>query len=487
MAPTSKIAPASRLVAPEAPRSDAVAGPGKGGGHPDVLADGWGAYLRRSIGTLLFEEKLNILMLVRAPRGRRGSPRPARRRARQPPPARRRAPASPPAAQATPFALMARRLGVGEGLTFILALVAIAPFAERLSFVTEQLALYTNETLGGLLNATFGNVTELIVSVFALRAGMYHIVQVNLLGSVLSNLLLVLGMALFFGGLKFESQTFNRNAASMNSSLLLLATMGVLFPTSLALAGDALRDDSALLLSRVMSVLLLLVYGAFLVFQLGTHRHLFDGQDDDEADEEHVLGFWGAIFWLGAITAVIAVLSEVMVDAIEGAAASWGVPDIFIGVIVIPIVGNAAEHAAAVIFALKNKMDLALGIAVGSATQASARRACAGRRGFDLSRCLRVEKVVRSAVLPWPHLTVAAPRAAAPPRAAPPRSAVRRLRCRSSRRWCFSAGPWTGRSACSSRCTRPRRSSPPSCSSARLRRRAAPTGCRGWCWSLLTC
>ncbi|KAJ1631048.1 hypothetical protein T492DRAFT_906247 [Pavlovales sp. CCMP2436] len=127
-------------------------------GFPDVLADGWGLYLRRSIGTLLFEEKLNILMLVCA---------------------------------TTPFALMSKRMGWGDGLTFFFALVSIAPFAERLSFVTEQLAMYTNDTLGGLLNATFGNVTELIVSVFALRAGMYHIVKVNLLGSVLSNLLLV--------------------------------------------------------------------------------------------------------------------------------------------------------------------------------------------------------------------------------------------------------------------------------------------------------
>lgn len=309
--------------------------------------------------------------------------------------------------QATPFALLAPRLGWGDGLQFLCALVAIAPFAERLSFVTEQLAMYTNDTLGGLLNATFGNVTELIVSVFALRAGMYHIVQVNLLGSVLSNLLLVLGMALFFGGLKHETQTFNRNAASMNSSLLMLASMSVLFPTSLALSGAQLHADSILLLSRVMSLLLGIVYSAFLYFQLATHRHLFEGQEDDEADEEFVLGFWGAIFWLGVITAIIALLSEVMVDAIEGAAASWGVPDIFIGVIVIPIVGNAAEHAAAVIFALKNKMDLALGIAVGSATQARAQEGSA-------RACRRACLCCHATSGRW-SCCAAAPRSASPP------------------------------------------------------------------------
>mmetsp|Transcript_26873 Transcript_26873/g.79192 ORF Transcript_26873/g.79192 Transcript_26873/m.79192 type:complete len:403 (-) Transcript_26873:320-1528(-) len=302
-------------------------------GFPDVLADGWRAYLERSLTTLILEEKLNLFMLF------------------------------------TPFAVVSRSLEWGDGITFFFALLAIAPFAERISFVTEQLAMYTNDTLGGLLNATFGNVTELIVSLFALHHGLLHIVQVNLLGSVLSNLLLVLGGALFFGGLKNETQHFNRNAASMNSSLLMLAAMSILFPTSIQLSGAELHHHSILLLSRVMSILLLIVYAAFLYFQLATHRHLFEGQEEDEGEQDFILGFWGAIFWLAIITICIAVLSEIMVDAIEGAADSWGVPDIFIGVIVIPIVGNAAEHAAAIIFALKNKMDIALGIAVGSATQ----------------------------------------------------------------------------------------------------------------------
>lgn len=310
--------------------------------RPDVLAGGWWAYLRRSTSILL-EERLNLLML------------------------------------ATPFAIVSRRQEWGDGLTFALALVAICPFAERISFVTEQLAMYTNDTLGGLLNATFGNVTELIVSLFALRAGLLHIVQVNLLGSVLSNLLLVLGTALFFGGLRFEAQLFNRHAASINSSLLMVAAMAILYPTALSLTGAQLHSNSILMLSRVMSILLLAVYCAFLYFQLITHRHLFEGQEDDEDEGEFVLGFWGAIFWLGVITVFIAVLSEIMVDAIEGAAISWGVPDIFIGVVIIPIVGNAAEHAAAVIFALKNKMDIALGIAVGSSTQVRPVPAPAGK------------------------------------------------------------------------------------------------------------
>lgn len=282
---------------------------------PNVLADGWRPYLQRSLTTLILEEKLNLLMLVRArrapippPPARTPRPRPARARAE---PRRRAARARGRAAcaQATPFAIVSRRQGWGDGLTFFCALVAICPFAERISFVTEQLAMYTNDTLGGLLNATFGNVTELIVSIFALKAGMLHIVQVNLLGSVLSNLLLVLGCALFFGGLKNESQHFNRNAANMNSSLLLLAAMSIAFPTAISMTGAQLHANSILLLSRVMAILLLIVYAAFLYFQLATHRHLFEAQDDDEGGGDFVLGFWGALFWLGVITIFIAVLS----------------------------------------------------------------------------------------------------------------------------------------------------------------------------------
>jgi hypothetical protein len=292
--------------------------------------------------------------------------------------------------------------------------------------------------------------------------GFAQIVQVNLLGSVLSNLLLVLGMALFFGGLKNETQTFNRNAASMNSSLLMLAAMGMLFPTMLALSGASMHDSSVLLLSRVMSLLLVVVYGMFLYFQLVTHRHLFDGAEGDEGeDDEFVLGFYGALVWLALITIVIALLSEAMVAAIEGAAASWGVPDIFIGVIVIPIVGNAAEHAAAIIFALKNKMDIALGIAVGSATQVRA----------------------HARTNPPP---AARPRARAPltgARFAPRGRVRRRSRCRSFQRSCCSAGRWTGRSTCNSKRTRPRRCLRRACSSRSSRRRGRPTGCRAWCSS----
>jgi len=235
--------------------------------------------------------------------------------------------------------------------------------------VTEQLAMHTSETLGGLLNATFGNVTELIVSLFALREGLLRIVQVSLLGSILSNLLLVLGCAFLAGGVKYREQRFNSVAASMNSGLLVLGVCCMLFPMVLTSTHEQLEPESSLMVSRVTSVIMLCVYASYLGFQLLTHNHLFEGDDDDDDEDEKILGAWGAVFWLAVITVFIAYLSEYMVDAIRGAADDMGVPDLFLGTIVIPIVGNAAEHAAAIIFAAKNKMELSLGIAVGSATQ----------------------------------------------------------------------------------------------------------------------
>jgi Ca2+:H+ antiporter len=280
----------------------------------------------------------------------------------------------------TPFAALSFYGGGADGITFTLSLLAIAPFAERLSYVTEQLALHTSETLGGLLNATFGNVTELIVAFFALRRGMLRIVQVSLLGSILSNMLLVLGCAFFFGGLRYREQTFNRTACSLNSGLLMLSVMSLLFPMVLETTHSELSPESTLQVSRWVSVMLLGTYCCYLVFQLHTHRHIFedgdepgDGAEDDDEDEEEeeeaVLGMWGSIFWLAFISLFIAYLSEWLVHSLEGASCKWGVPDLFLGTIVIPIVGNAAEHAAAIIFAVKNKMELSLGIAVGSSTQ----------------------------------------------------------------------------------------------------------------------
>jgi len=312
-----------------------------------------------------------------------------------------------------PVAFVARFAEWGEAWLFLSSLVGLVPLAERISFVTEDVAKYTNQTLGGLLNATFGNVTELFVCIYCIQAGLFRVVQLSMLGSVLSNLLLVLGTAFLVGGYKHKEQRFNRSAAVTNTGLLMFAVLALSLPSILdethSGAGSshaeiivvnrsvpvvstlkALKEpswlkgggnleaenrpggDAPLWYSRFVAVAMLLMYALLIFFQLGTHSHLFEPEEeDDEQDEPGILGFWGGVAWLGIITVFISTLSEWIVDAIEGAATSLGMPILFISGILVPIVGNAAEHAAAIVFAYRNKMEIALGSAVGSAVQIS--------------------------------------------------------------------------------------------------------------------
>jgi Ca2+:H+ antiporter len=166
-----------------------------------------------------------------------------------------------------PFALISKVAGLPDGLTFSLALLALAPLAERLGFVTEQLAVYTNESIGGLLNATFGNATELIVAATALYRGLYRLVQLSMLGSILSNMLLVLGSAFFLGGMRFKTQSFSKVTSQMNATLLVLSCIAILGPTALTMGGHESRLGE-LGFSRITSLCLLVMYIAFLYFQV---------------------------------------------------------------------------------------------------------------------------------------------------------------------------------------------------------------------------
>jgi len=270
-----------------------------------------------------------------------------------------------------PFAMFAHTFELGDGPTFTLSLLALCPLAERLGYVTEEMAKHTNSTIGGLLNATFGNATEMIVSVFALRDGLLRVVQLSLLGSILSNMLLVLGCAFFAGGVHFPSQKFNATGVMTNAALLCLAVGGMSLPAALHATHTELAGTvSELSLSRFSACLLLLMYILFLYFQLVSHKEYFEEEeDDDDDDEEAELGFTESIYYMAGITVLISLLSDYIVDTIEGAAASWSCPVAFISVIILPIVGNAAEHASAVMFAMKDKMDISMGVAIGSSTQ----------------------------------------------------------------------------------------------------------------------
>ncbi|KAI3675388.1 hypothetical protein L1987_84978 [Smallanthus sonchifolius] len=281
-----------------------------------------------------------------------------------------------------PLAVVLHYVTGRHGWVFFFSLLGITPLAERLGYATEQLSCYTGNTVGGLLNATFGNATEMIISIYALKNGMIRVVQQSLLGSILSNMLLVLGCAFFTGGIVHypKVQRFNQTAAIVSSGLLLMAVMGILFPAVLHFTHTEVHfGKSELALSRFSSCIMLVAYASYLFFQLKSHANLYDsveeesennGVDSDDKDIPEIT-MWESIAWLTILTLWVSILSGYLVDAIQGASESWNMPVSFISVILLPIVGNAAEHASAIMFAMKDKLDITLGVAIGSSTQIS--------------------------------------------------------------------------------------------------------------------
>ncbi|XP_074591431.1 vacuolar cation/proton exchanger 3-like [Curcuma longa] len=280
-----------------------------------------------------------------------------------------------------PLSIILHFLTKNHGLVFCFSLIGIIPLAERLGYATEQLAAYTGNTVGGLLNATFGNATEMIIAIYALKSGMIRVVQQSLLGSILSNMLLVLGCAFFAGGIVHnkKDQIFDKAAAVVNSGLLLMAVMGLTFPAVLHFTRSEVHyGKSEVALSRFSSGVMLVAYASYLFFQLRSQQNSYHPVADEEGhsedcDEEEPpeLSQWEAISWLAILTLWISILSEYLVDAIEGASDTLHLPLAFISVILLPIVGNAAEHASAIMFAMKDKLDISLGVAIGSSTQIS--------------------------------------------------------------------------------------------------------------------
>ncbi|XP_062218169.1 putative vacuolar cation/proton exchanger 4 [Phragmites australis] len=278
------------------------------------------------------------------------------------------------------LAILVNYLTQNHGWVFPLSLLGIIPLAERLGFATEQFALFTGPTVGGLLNATFGNATELIISIHALRSGKLRVVQQCLLGSILANVLLVLGCAFFTGGLACgkTEQTFSKADAVLNSGLLLMAVMGLLSPAMLHYTHTEVNvGKSELALSRFSSCIMLVAYASFIYFELSNSRRGDEaneargGNQGDEDDDVPEISKWEAIACLAIFTAWISVLSDYLVDAIEGASKAWSIPIAFISAVLLPIVGNAAEHVSAVMSAMKDKLDNSLRVAIGSSTQIS--------------------------------------------------------------------------------------------------------------------
>jgi Ca2+:H+ antiporter len=239
---------------------------------------------------------------------------------------------------------------------------------------TEHLAEKLGEGIGGLLNATFGNAAELIIAIMALRRGLYDVVKASITGSIIGNVLLVLGLSILAGGFKHKDQKFNPTAAMLGSTMLALSAVGLLLPAVfhfLVVGKPNVREQD---LSLEIAVVLFITYVLSLIFTLRTHSHLYAGGSAEllEGDGDHAGQTWSqkrSLVTLLVATALVALMSEFLVGAVEEASRTLGLTEVFVGVILVAIIGNAAEHSTAVLMAMKNKMDLALNIAIGSSMQ----------------------------------------------------------------------------------------------------------------------
>jgi Ca2+:H+ antiporter len=259
-------------------------------------------------------------------------------------------------------------------LIFIASCLAIIPLAGFMGKATEHLAERLGEGIGGLLNATFGNAAELIIAIMALSAGYHDVVKASITGSIIGNILLVFGLSALWGGMRFESQRFNKTAASLGATMLTLSVIGLVIPAIFHFIVRGNPNAGERELSLEIAIILLVTYILSLLFTLKTHRHLYVGEagapgESDEARGTHGWSRTRSLIVLLCATALVALMSEFLVGSIDEAARQFGMSEVFVGVILVAIIGNAAEHSTAVLMARKNKMDLSINIAVGSSIQ----------------------------------------------------------------------------------------------------------------------
>ncbi len=292
-----------------------------------------------------------------------------------------------------PISIAAHLLGWSPLAVFVTSALAIVPLAAWMGGATEEIAVVTGPSLGGLLNATFGNATELIIAFIALKEGLVEVVKASITGSIIGNLLLVMGLSMLLGGVRFQEQTFQPLVARVNASSMNLAVIALLLPTAVQFTSEGLREQTLQNLSIAVAIVLILVYGLTLLFAMKTHSYLYDvGMAERETSEEDGtspkpankpdsietqpvqsetrhpnLGLWIGILLMATIA--VAIESELLVDSLESATAQLGLTPLFTGVILLPIIGNAAEHTTAVTVAMKNKMDLSVSVAMGSSLQ----------------------------------------------------------------------------------------------------------------------
>jgi Ca2+:H+ antiporter len=276
---------------------------------------------------------------------------------------------------AAPVAIGASFLHAAPLIVFTASAIAIIPLSSLLGHATEELSARTGPTLGGLVNASLGNLAELIIAILALRAGLIDLVKASITGSIIGNLLLVLGASQLAGGLKYRTQKFNPHFAGTSISLLVIAAVGLIVPALFLAAHPDPTRAATVKVSEWVAGFLIIGYGLYLLYSMGTHKSAFDALEEetyDEAPAEDEPPPWSMqriLVTLVLVAVAIGWMSELLVGATEVTVHALGLSNVFVGLILIPIIGNAAEHSSAVLMARKNRMDLAASIAIGSSVQ----------------------------------------------------------------------------------------------------------------------
>jgi Ca2+:H+ antiporter len=268
-----------------------------------------------------------------------------------------------------PISFIAEFMHASSSIMFVLAALSIIPLAGLMGEATEEVSFYSGPKIGGFLNGTFGNATELIISFFALKEGLFEVVKASIAGSVIGNVLLVLGASMLAGGLKHKTQTFNKKVVEVSSSMLLFAVVGLCIPALFTHTVDPILLNTRYEgLSIIVAIIMIIIYILSLIFSFYTHKDIYAVS----YEEENSAAKWSlkkAITILVIATVLIAIESEFLVSGIESITESLGLSEFFVGIILIPIIGNAAEHSTSIVMAMKNKMDVALEIAIGSSLQ----------------------------------------------------------------------------------------------------------------------
>jgi Ca2+:H+ antiporter len=290
----------------------------------------------------------------------------------------------------TPIAIALEFTHADHIIIFVITAIALIPLAKLIGDSTEHLSVHYGATLGSLLNVTFGNAAEIIIAIVAINAGLIDLVKASITGAILGNILLIFGLSILAGGFRFKEQFFNRENVSLQASMLFLAIIGLAVPTILVNTVDNANVEgevSIQILSDALAFLLLTVYAAGIIFTFFTHKHLFiqphsgkelqekseearEGGEEQKYEEAHIL--WSkkkSFFFLGLSMAGVIMVSEILVGSVEATTQEFGFGELFVGAIIIGIVGNAAEHSSAILLARKGKIDLSIGIAAGSGTQ----------------------------------------------------------------------------------------------------------------------